>query len=132
MITLHIYAYDQIGYLLADAFIAAHIAQQHLEHFYTSADILLKLLHFLLFSLFHIYAFSWGVLLSRRRFYLYPLLCLMIPLVNKRENFLYFGPPNKGETLCFWASIVSHYQRRIFLILESVFTRGEILKGERL
>jgi hypothetical protein len=44
-------AYDQFGYLLACAFIVAHIAQHHLKHFYTLTDILLKLLHFLYFLL---------------------------------------------------------------------------------
>jgi hypothetical protein len=51
MFTLHIScAYDQFEHLLARAFIAAHIAQHHLEHFYTLIAILLKLphpLHFL-------------------------------------------------------------------------------------
>jgi hypothetical protein len=58
MLTLHIScAYDQFEHLLACAFIAAHLAQHHLEHFYTLTGILLKLLHFLhilpLFSLLH-------------------------------------------------------------------------------
>jgi hypothetical protein len=52
MLTLHICAYDQIEYLLANAFIAAHIAQHHLEQFYALTDILLKLLHFILFLSF--------------------------------------------------------------------------------
>jgi hypothetical protein len=45
-------AYDQFEHLLARAFIAAHIAQHHLEHFYTLTAILLKLLHFLLSFVF--------------------------------------------------------------------------------
>ncbi len=62
MLTLHIScAYDQFERLLARAFIAAHIAQHHLEHFYTLTGILLKLLHFLHFSpFFCISAFSQG------------------------------------------------------------------------
>jgi hypothetical protein len=52
MLTLHIScAYDQFKYLLARAFIVAHIAQHHLEHFYTLTRILLKLLHILHFLL---------------------------------------------------------------------------------
>jgi hypothetical protein len=52
MLTLHIFcAYDQFEHLLARAFIATHIAQHHLEHFYTLTGILLKLLHFLHFLL---------------------------------------------------------------------------------
>jgi hypothetical protein len=51
MLTLHIScAYDQCEYLLACAFFVAHIAQHHLEHFYTLTCILLKLLHFRHFS----------------------------------------------------------------------------------
>jgi hypothetical protein len=53
MLTVHIsYAYDQFEYLLAYAFIATHIAQHHLYHFYTLTGILLKLLHFLHFLLY--------------------------------------------------------------------------------
>jgi hypothetical protein len=45
MLTLQIScAYDQFEYLLACAFIAAHIAQHHLEHLYTLMGIVL---HFL-------------------------------------------------------------------------------------
>jgi hypothetical protein len=52
MLTLHIScAYNQFEHLLARAFIAAHLAQHHLEHFYTLTGILLKLLHFLHFLL---------------------------------------------------------------------------------
>jgi hypothetical protein len=52
MLTLHIsWTYDQFQNLLACAFIVAHIAQHHLEHFYTLTDILLKLLHSLHFLL---------------------------------------------------------------------------------
>jgi hypothetical protein len=52
MLTLHIsYAYDQFELLLACAFIVAHIAQHHLEHFYTLTGILLELLYFLHFLL---------------------------------------------------------------------------------
>jgi hypothetical protein len=50
MLTLHIYcAYDQLEHMIAHAFIAAHITQHHLEHFYNLLAILLKLLHFLHF-----------------------------------------------------------------------------------
>jgi hypothetical protein len=49
LLTLHIScAYDQFEHLLARAFIAAHIAQHHLEHFYTLIGILLKFLYILL------------------------------------------------------------------------------------
>jgi hypothetical protein len=48
MLILHIsYAYDQFEHMSARAFIVAHIAQHHLEHFYTLIVILVKLLHFL-------------------------------------------------------------------------------------
>jgi hypothetical protein len=105
MLTLHIsYAYDQFERLLARAFIAAHIAQPHLEHFYTMAGILLKLLHFLhfLLSLLH---FLRGVLLSRGSFCFYPCLCLMSSFVNKGRYFEFFGllirrTLNKGDN--FW------------------------------
>jgi hypothetical protein len=50
MLILHIFcAYDQFEHLLARAFIVAHMAQHHLEHFYILIAILLKLLYFLLF-----------------------------------------------------------------------------------
>jgi hypothetical protein len=50
MLNLHIScAYDQFEHLLAHTFIAAHIAQHYLEHFYTQTAILLKLLGFLHF-----------------------------------------------------------------------------------
>jgi hypothetical protein len=67
MLTLHIScAYDQFERLLARAFIAAHIAHLHLDHFYTLTGILLKLLHFLHFHPFlHFCIFSGRVLLSR-------------------------------------------------------------------
>jgi len=52
MLTLHIScAYAQFEHLLARAFIAAHLAHHHLEHFYTLTGILLKLMHFLYFIL---------------------------------------------------------------------------------
>jgi hypothetical protein len=61
MLTLHIpCAHDQFEHLLARAFLAAHIAHHHLEHFYTPTGIVLKLLNSLYFfySLFSISAFS--------------------------------------------------------------------------
>jgi hypothetical protein len=52
MLTLHIpCAYDQFEHLLARALYVAHIAQHHLEHFYTLTGILLKFGHFLYFLL---------------------------------------------------------------------------------
>jgi hypothetical protein len=86
MLTLHIScAYVQFQYFLARAFIAAHIAQHDLEHFYTLTGILLKLLDFLHFLLCFAPLHSLrGVLLSRGSFY--PLLCLMSPFVNKGEK----------------------------------------------
>jgi hypothetical protein len=61
MLTLHITcAYDQFENLLAPAFIAAHLAQHHLEHFlyfdlYTPeapafSPMFFSLLHFCIFS----------------------------------------------------------------------------------
>jgi hypothetical protein len=55
--------------MLAHAFIVAHLAQHHLEYFYTLIGILLKLLHFLHFLLFVAFLhFLRGVLLSRASF----------------------------------------------------------------
>jgi hypothetical protein len=52
MLTLHIScAFDQFEYLLAHAFIVAHISQHHLEHFYNLTGIFLKHLQFLHFLL---------------------------------------------------------------------------------
>jgi hypothetical protein len=77
MLKLHIScAYDQFEHLLACAFITAHIAQHHLEHFYTLTNILLKLLHILLYVAF-LHFLRRGVLVSRASFYFYPCLCLM-------------------------------------------------------
>jgi hypothetical protein len=50
MLTLHIScAYDHFEHMIARAFIATHITQNHLEHFYNLLAILLKLLRFLHF-----------------------------------------------------------------------------------
>jgi hypothetical protein len=66
MLTLHIScAYDQSEHLIACAFIAAHIAQHHLEHFYTFTSILMKLLHILHFLLSFAFMHFLRVLLSR-------------------------------------------------------------------
>ena len=89
MLTLHIScAYDQFEHLLARAFIAAHLAKHHIEHFYILTGILLKLLHFLhlLLSVAFLH-FLKGVLLSMGSFSFYPCLCLMSSLVNKGERF---------------------------------------------
>jgi hypothetical protein len=99
--------------LLACAFIAAHIAQHYLEHFYTLTGILLKLLYFFIFySLLHFCIFSGGVLLSRGFLFL-PLFVLdefncqqegeTLSLVfwppNKGRDVLSFGLPSKGDRL---------------------------------
>jgi hypothetical protein len=48
MLTLHIScAYDQFEHLVACAFITAHIAHHHLEHFYTPGFSPFAFLHFL-------------------------------------------------------------------------------------
>jgi hypothetical protein len=127
MLTLHIScAYDQFEWLLACAFIDAHIAPHNLEHFYTLTGIILKLpnlRHFLLaFAFLH---FLRGeVLLSRGSFSFYPCLCLMSSFVNKGERFwdfqlLYQGGEiwllgflsSKGGEMCefrlFFGSIVT-------------------------
>lgn len=50
MLILNIFcAYNQFEHLLARAFIVAHMAQHHLEHFYILIAILLKLIFFLHF-----------------------------------------------------------------------------------
>jgi hypothetical protein len=55
------YVFDQFGHLLARAFTAAHIAQHHLDQFYTLIGMLLKLLHFFsIFPFLCISAFSQG------------------------------------------------------------------------
>jgi hypothetical protein len=64
MLNFHIScAYYQFEHLLARAFIAAHIAQHHLEHLHTLTVIFLKLLHFLHFmhSPFDPYILSGGL-----------------------------------------------------------------------
>jgi hypothetical protein len=73
MLTLHIsYAYDQFEYLLACAFIAANIAQHHLEHFYTLTGILLKFLHLLQFSSILQFCIFSGEFLSKGEFMFLP------------------------------------------------------------
>jgi hypothetical protein len=75
MLTLHIScAYDQFEHFLARASIVAHIAQHHLEHFYTQISILLMLLHFLLsFAFLH---FLRGNALVKGEFLFLPLFVL--------------------------------------------------------
>jgi hypothetical protein len=89
MITLHIScAYDQFEHLQALAFIATHIAQHHLEHFYTLTSILPKLLHFLHILLsFAFLHFLREVLLSRGSFCFYPCLRLMSPFAIEEQEF---------------------------------------------
>jgi hypothetical protein len=99
MLTLHIScAYDQSEHLIACAFIAAHIAQHHLEHFYTFTSILMKLLHILhfLLSFAFMHFLTWSSLIKGSLCF-YPHLCLMTPLVNKGERLQDFRPPNKGR-----------------------------------
>jgi hypothetical protein len=90
MLTLHIScAYGQLECLLVSAFIVAHIAHHHLEHFYTLTSILVKLLYFLHFSssLLHFCIFLGGSSLISGSVSFYPCLCLMSSIVNKRERF---------------------------------------------
>jgi hypothetical protein len=95
-------AYNQFSHLLARAFIVAHIAQHHLEHFYTLTGIHPKLLHFIYFLLSCVFLhFLRGVLLLRGRFCFYPYLCLMSPLVNKGRDFEIFGFLTGGDFVYF-------------------------------
>jgi hypothetical protein len=82
-------AYAQFEHLLARAFIAAHLAHHHLEHFFHS-DWYTPEAH--AFSLFHnlccISVFSQGRFSCQGGvFSFYPCLCLISSLVNKGERF---------------------------------------------
>jgi hypothetical protein len=96
MLTLHIsFSYDQFEYLLAHAFIIAHIAQHHLEHFLCSDCYTPEAPAFsplLFFS-----AFFRGSSLVKGSFCLYPHLCLMSPFINKGRDFDFFGLLTRGD-----------------------------------
>ena len=107
MLTLHIScAYAQFEHLLARAFIAAHLAQHHLEHFYTLTGILLKLLHFLHFLLSVAFLhFLRGGSLVEGKFFFLPLFVLDEFTCQQGGEILRFpGSFNKGRNLVFQAS----------------------------
>jgi hypothetical protein len=138
MLALHICcAYDQFEYLLARAFMATHIPQYHLVHFYTVTGILLKLLHFLhLSSIFWLCIFSRGEFSCQVGVSMSTIFCAWwVHFSTRGRDFEIFGLLIRVKTLCrlcaFRASVVSHYQLGSFLLWGSVFTIGEILMGER-
>jgi hypothetical protein len=103
MLTLHIScAHDQFEHMLACAFIAIHLAQHHLEHFYTLTGILLKLLYFFLhFLLFvAILHFLKGSSLVERKFFFLPLFMLDEFTCQQGGEILRFpGSSIKGDVL---------------------------------
>jgi hypothetical protein len=100
MLTLHISCtYDQFEHLLACAFIAAHLATYHLEHFYILVVILLKLLYFLHFLLSIAFLhFLRGCSLDEGKFFFLPLFVLdEFTCQQGGEILIFLGSSIKGE-----------------------------------
>jgi hypothetical protein len=126
MLTLHIScAYDQFEHLLARAFIAAHLAQHHLEHFYTLTGILLKLLHFLYFLLSVAFLhFLRGSSLVEGKFFFLPLFVLDEFTCQQGGEILRFpGSSIKGEKFGLSGFLSSKGER---CVIWSYWSLGEI------
>jgi hypothetical protein len=135
MLILHIYCvYDQFEHLQARAFIVAHIAQHHLEHFYTLIGILLKVmysLHFLL-SLLHLCIFLEEISCRGGVFCFYPCLWLDKSICNKGEKFWIDGGLNCCERNSRFLRILEFFEAPIEMESLSEFgeeiERGEIIE----
>jgi hypothetical protein len=110
MLTLHISCvYDQFKHLLACAFIAAHLTQHNVEHFYTLTGILLKLLHFLHFLLCVAFLhFLRGSSLVEGKFFFLPLFVLDELTCQHGGDFEIFRfLSSKGKKICYLELLVS-------------------------
>jgi hypothetical protein len=130
MLTLHIScAYDQFEWLLACAFIDAHIAPHNLEHFYTLTGIILKLphlRHFLLaFAFLH---FLRGKFSCRGGVFLSTLVCAWwVHLSIRGRDFEISSYSIKGEKFDFWASSHPRGERCV----DSDYFLGVLWQGRR-
>jgi hypothetical protein len=103
LLILHIScACDQFEHFIAHTFIAAHIAQHHLEHFYTLIGILLKLLHILLsFAFLH---FLRGSSRVKGEFLFLPLFVLDESIYQQGGEIEIFSLLTMGEIFLLWES----------------------------